>query len=276
MTTTKVKVKTKAYEELEIRDDFMYGKATEDLEIARRLMEMATGRTIDNLKFAENQKTIIATMDGKDVRLDSYIEDDKNVIYDSEMHNRGNEDTKSDPQLPKRSRYYQGMIDINVLEGGARYQELKRSYIVFFCTFDPFGKNLKRYTFENICLEDPELKLGDMTTKIFFNSKGIFDGTSPITKSQEAFLKYIETGEVSDDFTNLLANKVKEIRENRKWRSQYMKTLTHDQDIYDSGYDSGYAAASEVYDDQLADKNAKIAKLEAKLAEAGIDLQEDS
>lgn len=108
----------KAYEELEIRDDFMYGKVTEDLEITRMLLEMATGRKIENVRFAENQKTIIATMEGKDVRLDSYVEDEENVVYDSEMHNRSNEDTKSDSQLPKRSRYYQGMIDINILEGG--------------------------------------------------------------------------------------------------------------------------------------------------------------
>lgn len=108
----------KAYEELEIRDDFMYGKVTEDLEITRMLLEMATGRKIENVRFADNQKTIIATMEGKDVRLDSYVEDEENVVYDSEMYNRSNEDTKSDSQLPKRSRYYQGMIDINILEGG--------------------------------------------------------------------------------------------------------------------------------------------------------------
>ena len=232
----------KAYEELKISDDFMYGKVTEDLELTRMLLEMATGRKIEKVYLAENQKTIIATMEGKDVRLDSYVEDEQNVVYDSEMHNRSNEDTKSDPQLPKRSRYYQGMIDIHILEGGARYQELKQSYIVFFCTFDPFGKGLKRYTFENTCIEDPSLKLDDKSTKIFFNTKGIKDGTEKTTAEQKAFLHYVETGEATDELTKRIDGKVKEIRANKKWRSAYMKTLTHDQDVYDSGVAAGHEA----------------------------------
>ena len=230
----------KAYEELEIRDDFMYGKVTEDLEITRMLLEMATGRKIENVRFAENQKTIIATMEGKDVRLDSYVEDEENVVYDSEMHNRSNEDTKSDSQLPKRSRYYQGMIDINILEGGSRYQKLRQSYIVFFCTFDPFEKGLKRYTFENTCIEDPSLRLNDKSTKIFFNTKGTKEGIEKTTDSQKAFLYYVETGKATDELTNRIDRKVKEIREDKKWRSAYMKTLTHDQDIYDSGLVVGH------------------------------------
>ena len=235
----------KAYEELEIRDDFMYGKVTEDLEITRLLLEMATGRKIEKLELGENQKTIIATMEGKDVRLDSYVEDEEKVVYDSEMHNRSNEDIKSDPQLPKRSRYYQGMIDINILEGGARYQELKQSYIVFFCTFDPFGKGLKRYTFENTCKEDPSLKLDDKSTKIFFNTKGEKDGIEKTTDKQQAFLHYVETGEATDELTKQIDSKVKEIREDKKWRSAYMKTLTHDQDVYDSGHEAGMKTGHE-------------------------------
>lgn len=229
----------KKYEELEISDDFMYGKVTQDLNLNREVLEMATGRKIEKVRFAENQKTIIATIEGKDVKLDSYVEDDEGVVYDAEMQNRSGEDTNSDPQLPKRSRYYQGMIDINILEGGARYQELKRSYIIFFCTFDPFGKGLKRYTFENICHEDMSLTLDDGATKIFFNSKGKKTGACSLSKSQEAFLHFVETGEASDDLTRKLKNKVDQIRANKKWRVEYMKALTHDQDVYDSGYADG-------------------------------------
>ena len=126
------------------------------------------------------------------------------------------------------------MIDTNILLGGSRYQELKKSYIVFFCTFDPFGKGLKRYTFENQCLELPGFKLNDDSIKIFFNSKGK-DTNSLITKEQDNLLKYLNTGEVTDDFTKQLKEAVEEIKGNKKWRAEYMHTLVHEQDIRDEG-----------------------------------------
>ena len=44
--------------------------------------------------------------------------------------------------LPKRSRYYQGMIDLNSIEKGAKYNALKKSFIIFICMFDPFNEDL--------------------------------------------------------------------------------------------------------------------------------------
>ena len=59
----------KRYEELTFSDDFMYEKVTRDLTLTKRLMEIATEEKIDELEYAENQKTLIALMEGKDVRL---------------------------------------------------------------------------------------------------------------------------------------------------------------------------------------------------------------
>ena len=81
--------------------------------------------------------------------------------------------------------------------------------------------------------------LNDGTTKIFFNSKGKSSGDGMISESQEAFLRYVETGEASDELTQRLKNKVNQIRANKRWRVEYMKALTHDQDVYDSGYADG-------------------------------------
>ena len=81
--------------------------------------------------------------------------------------------------------------------------------------------------------------------KIFFNTKGFKEGLEEITAEQKAFLHYVETGEVTDELTKRIDNKVKEIREDKKWRSAYMKTLTHDQDVYDSGHEAGMKAGHE-------------------------------
>ena len=46
------------------------------------------------------------------------------------------------------------MIDLNLLERGADYKELKKSYVIFICPFDQFQEGLHKYTFENQCKED--------------------------------------------------------------------------------------------------------------------------
>ena len=34
--------------------------------------------------------------------------------------------------LPKRMRYYQGMIDLNILEKGENYKNLKKSFVILY------------------------------------------------------------------------------------------------------------------------------------------------
>ena len=53
--------------------------------------------------------------------------------------------------LPKRGRYYQGLIDMDLLEKGNVYSELNKSIIIFICTFDYYKMGLYKYTFNNIC-----------------------------------------------------------------------------------------------------------------------------
>lgn len=38
--------------------------------------------------------------------------------------------------------YCQGMIDLNILEKGEDYRNLKKSYVIFICTFDQYGKGV--------------------------------------------------------------------------------------------------------------------------------------
>lgn len=62
-------------------------------------------------------------------------------------------------------------MDLNILEKGDNYKDLKRSFIIFVCTFDLFGEGRHIYTFENRCIQNPDLGLGDDTTKIILNTK---------------------------------------------------------------------------------------------------------
>ena len=80
--------------------------------------------------------------------------------------------TTSYAELPKRSRYYQDVIDLNIIEKGDTYDILGVSYVIFICTFDFFKKDRSVYEFENICVEDANIRLNDGTHKIFLNTKG--------------------------------------------------------------------------------------------------------
>ena len=74
------------------------------------------------MELPEAQKSIKITYDGKGVRLDVYVEDKENTVYDLEMQAT---DMKN---LPKRSRYYQGMIDLNLISKGENYKKLKKRF----------------------------------------------------------------------------------------------------------------------------------------------------
>lgn len=93
------------------------------------------------------------------------MEDEQGTIYDIEMQ------TTDKGNLPKRSRCYQGQMDVAALEPGTDFRELPQSYIIFICTFDPFGKGLYCYTYLPVCQENGD-ELQDGTCRIFLNTRG--------------------------------------------------------------------------------------------------------
>ena len=101
----------KTWEELEIKDDFMFAKVMRDKEICKKLLERLLQTKIRDIVYLEEQKAIDIEKDAKSVRLDVYIEEG-NRVFNLEMQ------TTNKRNLPKRSRYYQGMIDLNTIEKG--------------------------------------------------------------------------------------------------------------------------------------------------------------
>ena len=67
-------------------------------------------------------------------------------------------DTK---ELPKRSRYYSAMIDMQLLDKSVAYRHLNDTYIIFICPFDIYGLGRHIYTFDGRCREDPAIKIND-------------------------------------------------------------------------------------------------------------------
>ena len=95
-----------------------------------------------------------------------YARDEENTCYNVEMQ------ASRRPVLGKRSRYYQSQMDMEMLQSGRDYEELPKSFVVFICDFDPFGKELYRYTFKMKCQEDVNVELEDARRIIFLSTQG--------------------------------------------------------------------------------------------------------
>ncbi len=222
----------KYYEELDFTDDFMFCKVlTNNPKLCHELLELIIGKKVGKFTRLDKQKPIEITADGKGVRFDVYSEDDQNVVYDCEMQISGNDN------LPKRTRYYQGMIDLNLIERGADYSELKKSYIIFICTFDVFKQGLHKYTFRNYCEEFPQLELDDESTKIFLCAGGDEEDVSPEMKE---FLDWIvNKRKGKSEFVKRLDEAVQKARSHEEWRMEYMTLLMRDNKMREEGLQQG-------------------------------------
>ena len=185
---------------------------------------------IKDIKVSESQKVVNQTYDGKGVRFDVYLEDNTNSVYDIEMQ------TTLQKDLGKRTRYYQGMIDLNLIEKGEAYDILNTSYVIFICTFDFFESNKSMYEFENICINRPELKLNDGTHKIFLNTKGDRSG---ISKELKLLLDYFDGKEPESKLAKKIDQKVFEAKRNDQWRREYMSYQMELNQQYRNGKEEG-------------------------------------
>ena len=144
--------------------------------------------------------------------------------------------TTDKKNLGCRMRYYQGMIDAELLDKGANFNDLKESNIIFFCTFDPFKKGLPQYTFYNTCEESPELKLDDKCKKIAYNVNA-FEKVDD--EKIRKLLEFISTGKSETPLTNKICKELQRVHGNEEWRAEYMTWEMLKKDTYDSGFTAG-------------------------------------
>ena len=224
----------KKYEELTFTDDFMFCKVMQNNpDLCKHLIELIIGKKITIITYPDTQKAIEITADGKGIRMDVYVEGDEGTIYDIEMQ------TLMLSNLNKRARYYQGMIDLNTIERGADYKELRKTYIIFLCKFDPFGQARIKYTFMQTCQEDYRINLGDDAYIIYINPFGMKENP---TEDMIALMSYLR-GEMikRNSFIEDLDAAVKRAREKEDWKVEYMALSLKFQDAMEEGRAEGRA-----------------------------------
>lgn len=205
--------KMKPYDELNFTDDFMFCKVMRQEEICKRIIEIILGVKIKAIRTFDSQHAIEITANGRGVRLDVIVNDDEGTIYNIEMQ------ASPENEYGKRSRYYQGMIDLETMSRGSKYEELRKSYIIFLCSEDPFGEKRAVYTFENRCAENTSLRLEDDAYKVFVKP---YDNNDDYGDDLRAFFDYLKTATVSDELTQQIDEEVKKARTHEEWRAEYM------------------------------------------------------
>lgn len=221
----------RSFDELRFEDNFMFTKVMSDLELCREVLECLLQRQISNLQEVQTEKEIQFRVDGKPIRLDVYNRDRVGNLYNTELQNLNHHSVES-LDLPKRSRFYQSSMDMDILDKGDRYKELPESNILFICTFDPFEIGLGRYSFRERCDEEPNLILQNGIRKVFYNC--CYNGND-LPEDLGFFYEYIRTGTVGNTLTERIEAAVVKGRMNQIWRSQYMRERLILQDAKDEG-----------------------------------------
>lgn len=208
----------KSFQELDLSNAFLFAAALEDPETCRLVLEIILGVKLPAVKV-HAEHSVLVSSEVRSVRLDIYANDELEVNYNVEAQNQ------NEGNLPKRSRYHQAEMDVSSLKPGQDFNDLRPSYVIFICTFDPFGRKLYRYTFEERCLEQ-NFPLGDETKKIFLSTKG--ENRKEVLKELIHFLGYMENSTdayvatVTDENISVLHGKVKMLKKERSLEARYM------------------------------------------------------
>ena len=228
--------RAKAWEDLTITDDYMFKLVMKHERFCKRLIEKILKIKIRSIDYLDDEKSLKFRYGGKGVRLDVYVEDDENTVYDIEMQVRD----YGDKELAHRTRYHQSMIDVDALASGADYKELKKSFIIFLCPFSLFDGKRHLYTFRNTCIEDNAIELNDGTSKVFLCTEGKLDDVSADVK---AFLDYMKGLPVFDDFVKEIDGFIKEIKVKEEERVSYMTYEMKMREAQDDGKEEGIKEA---------------------------------
>ncbi|MBO7638814.1 MAG: Rpn family recombination-promoting nuclease/putative transposase [Treponema sp.] len=219
----------KTVDELTFSDDYMFGEVMKDPDICAHVIEVLLKIKVEKIEYPERQKIFKESYDSKGVRFDVYVKD-SDRIFDIEIQCR----TVSN--LPKRTRYYQSMIDMDNLLKGETYDSLPESFIIFICKKDPFTLNLPQYTFQNRCIEDNSLFLNDKTTKVFYNASS-YGGAED--RELRAFLKFVAENQAEDDFTRKLESHILQTIRSETFRREYMEMTLREHDLLYWGKQEG-------------------------------------
>ncbi|MCR5777680.1 MAG: Rpn family recombination-promoting nuclease/putative transposase [Lachnospiraceae bacterium] len=212
----KVKEK-KPFEQLTITDNYMFQAVMKDPKHVKPLLEMVLGKKVKRIEIIEPEKVVETGYDSRGIRMDVYVEDDEGTVYDVEMQ------ASKKRHFGKRFRYYQSAIDVDVVNKGEGFGKLKKSFIIFITTYDPYGKGWYMYPFETICSWDSDIKMNDSAMRIVLNTKGTKDKEGhEVSEEIKEMLSYMNGNAPESEYSKMLDEAVKKVKHNEERRLEYM------------------------------------------------------
>ena len=143
------KRKVTPLKDLTLLDRFLFDAIMENDEVHKLVLQILLGREPALLNKTETEKELRTSPELRAVRMDVYAMDKDGVVYNSEIQKQYKND------LPKRSRYYQGLLDSSLLEPGVvKFSLLNDSFIIVITPYDVFG------------LKNTSIRFGRDATKI--------------------------------------------------------------------------------------------------------------
>ena len=221
-------MKTIDWDSLTFANNYVFQEVLKNKKLCKYLIERILHIQIKDIRYLIAERHInSARIGSKSIRLDVYVENQEGTVLDIEMQVTGNNSTvyfdKDEATvikgLPLRTRYYQSLISMDMLKQGMKYRELRKSYVIFICTFDPFGKGLPMYHFTYRCKEDNSLEMGDLTENIYLNARA---ADKTVDKELAAFLRYVNSGQVQSEFTQAIDAETKRVTNDEEWRERYV------------------------------------------------------
>ncbi len=204
-------------------------------EACQRLIEMLLNIKIKEMKMSA-EETIAVDPDSKSIRLDVFVKD-TGQVFDVELQ------VANTTELPERSRYYAGVMDIDALKSGQKYKELPDSHVIFICMQDIFRNGLPVNTFQNICTEDGKTKLDDRSWKHFY----IAPICATMIKDAEvkAFFEFLISNQASTSYTDELKAYVADAKQKTENKMQFMTWERQRAYDYDDGKEAGIAIGTQ-------------------------------
>ena len=191
------------------------------------------------------------------VRFDAFVESSK-LWADIEMQ------TSDGLELDKRARYYHANMDLDFLEQGKRYKDLKPSYVIFICTFDHFNMDEPVYFFRSWAVEKG-LPLDDLSYTIVLNMK-----CSPekVPEALKPFYEYLNDPKKNQasELTRMIDERVRKFNSS-EWRQKYM---TFEYILNEQKRESEAIGFEKGRSEGAAQKQREIAK---NLKQAGIPIE---
>ena len=177
-----------------------------------------------NLKEVKVEQVILNKTGKRAIRLDAWALSEDERQFNIEMENHSESDS-----VPKRARFYQGLIDSPILKSGkkTKYKQLPSTVIIFITQEDIFKKDKAMYTFVEKCKEIEDLELEDGTTKIFLNMS-----SKNGSKELVSLLQYMKNTNINNPEI-LVKDKrileideiVTEVKESEEWEGIEMNIL---------------------------------------------------